>query len=135
MAADRNDEVANVNGLEANDIEMDQEQCEQGGNGDSLREFIQQRYQEQKDAGNLSSSEGVSDERTNQFFQRAISESQRMSTEVARSEQRQQELYRELGAHRVHAWTMEHASEVTVTLQDNNGQMPSSQQNGLMNGH
>ena len=56
-----------------------------------------------------------------------------MSSEVSRSEQRQQELYRELGAHNVHSWTMEHASQVTVTLQEN-GRMDGPQENGHLNG-
>ncbi len=59
-----------------------------------------------------------------------------MSTEVARSEQRQQDLYRELGAQNIHDWTMEHASEVTVSLHENGHHLPSSQQNGHdVNGH
>ncbi|XP_022112113.1 uncharacterized protein LOC110991185 [Acanthaster planci] len=55
-------------------------------------------------------------QRRNNFFQRAVSESQRMSAEVERCQQRHEALQAELGAGNLHAWTMEHASEVTVTL-------------------
>ncbi len=45
MADDRNNEDANV----ANEVEMsDENQGGQGSSGDGLREFVQQRYQEQK---------------------------------------------------------------------------------------
>ena len=49
----------------------------------------------------------------------------RMSAEVDRSQQRQDALHAELGAANVHAWTMEHASQVIVTLPDHSQPHPS----------
>ncbi|XP_071791907.1 uncharacterized protein [Asterias amurensis] len=120
--------VANHNGLNINShpVENGVENGVDNENGDSnLLDFVTRSYHDQRVSGAAGDLSQADEERRNNFFQRAISESQRMSAEVDRSQQRQDALHAELGAANVHAWTMEHASQVIVTLPDHSQPHPS----------
>ncbi|XP_071482043.1 uncharacterized protein [Diadema antillarum] len=114
MAEER--KICSTNG----DANEDRETGEDNQSSRSLADFVTQNYAEQREARQMRS--GVAnpstdeEERADKFMERALSESRRMNLEVARSQRRQNELYRELGEDKFHAWTMEHASEVIVTL-------------------
>ncbi|XP_038071564.1 uncharacterized protein LOC119740366 [Patiria miniata] len=103
------------NGLDNNVNQNGHDAPDRAGSG-SLRDFVSRNYHDQRVSGTAVEMSQADEERRNNFFQRAISESQRMSAEVDRCQQRHEALQAELGAGNLHAWTMEHASQVTVTL-------------------
>ncbi|XP_078615815.1 uncharacterized protein LOC144884390 [Branchiostoma floridae x Branchiostoma japonicum] len=92
------------------------------GSGE-LSEFVMAHYNQQREEGRFEGHEDISAERTQNFMERALAESQRMSAEAAKSDQKRQDLYRRLGVQDMVDLTMEHASEVMVTVQ--NGDSPS----------
>jgi len=77
-----------------------------------LETFITGHYEQQKQAGNMGDTDQVSQERTNNFFERAIKESQRMSMQVEKYHKRIDGLHDELGGDTFAKWRNEHASEV-----------------------
>ncbi|OWF51287.1 uncharacterized protein LOC110449379 [Mizuhopecten yessoensis] len=83
----------------------------------SLEEFITHHYQRQKENGKMDATEDIDDDRTSNFFDRAISESRRMNKEVDKSQVKLDKLSAEFGAERITAWQAEHAAEVLTPQQ------------------
>merc|ERR1712038_1045424 len=73
-----------------------------------LENFITHHYERQKEEGKMDTTEDISEERTNSFFERAIRESQRMSMEVERSHKKIDRLHDELGEGTFASWRNEH---------------------------
>lgn len=65
----------------------------------------------------MDATEEIDDKRALDFFSRAMTESRRMNTEVAKSEQKLAKLHAELGKANVAAWQAEHAAEVLTAEQ------------------
>nr|XP_022322343.1 uncharacterized protein LOC111123917 isoform X2 [Crassostrea virginica]XP_022322344.1 uncharacterized protein LOC111123917 isoform X2 [Crassostrea virginica]XP_022322345.1 uncharacterized protein LOC111123917 isoform X2 [Crassostrea virginica] len=65
----------------------------------------------------MDATEEIDDKRALDFFSRAMSESRRMNSEVAKSEQKLAKLHAELGKDKVDAWQREHAAEVLTPEQ------------------
>ncbi|XP_078695631.1 uncharacterized protein LOC144924397 [Branchiostoma floridae x Branchiostoma belcheri] len=113
------------NGENAEMMDVEGEQVEAAGaeGTGELSEFVMAHYNQQREEGRFEENEDISAERTQNFMERALAESQRMSAEAAKSDQKRQDLYRRLGVPDMVDLTLEHASEVMVTLQ--NGDSPS----------
>lgn len=60
----------------------------------------------------MDSTDELTEERTANFFNRALSESTRMNREIAKSKQKLSKLQEEFGEDMINAWRTEHASEV-----------------------
>ncbi|XP_045177550.2 uncharacterized protein LOC123537794 [Mercenaria mercenaria] len=78
----------------------------------SLEDFVTGHYQRQKEEGRMDSSEELSEERTQDFFARALTESRRMNAEVSKSNKKLDALHAEFGMDMINSWQEEHASEV-----------------------
>jgi len=95
---------------------MDNPNGEEDRNRDSLREFVEEECLEQmrtdQDASRSEETSIVDSERINNFFERALSESKRMSKEVFKCHTQLNDLHAELGADKFASWTADHASEV-----------------------
>ncbi|KAI0228889.1 hypothetical protein LSAT2_020672 [Lamellibrachia satsuma] len=79
-----------------------------------LEDFVTAEYRKQKEDGQLEPTDQLNEQRIDAFFQRALSESRRMSEEVCKSERKMSDLHMELGAATFESWTNEHAAEVLV---------------------
>ncbi|XP_060076180.1 uncharacterized protein LOC132555836 [Ylistrum balloti] len=86
-------------------------------NEKSLEDFITHHYQQQKEDGKMDATDDIDDERTSNFFDRAISESRRMNKEVDKSQAKLDKLAAEFGIERLSAWQAEHAAEVLTPAQ------------------
>ncbi|XP_066296566.1 uncharacterized protein [Branchiostoma lanceolatum] len=113
------------NAEHADMMEVEAEEPAPGGADGSgeLSEFVMAHYNQQREEGRFEGNDDISAERTQNFMERALAESQRMSAEAAKSDQKRQDLYRRLGVPDMVDLTLEHASEVMVTIQ--NGDSPS----------
>ncbi|KAH3754041.1 uncharacterized protein LOC127848929 [Dreissena polymorpha] len=78
----------------------------------SLEDFVTENYQKQKDEGRLDSTNELTDQRTSDFFSRALSESRRMSAEVNKSHRKLDKIHTEFGTQMVNSWQAEHMTEV-----------------------
>ncbi|EDO42167.1 predicted protein [Nematostella vectensis] len=83
---------------------------------DDLRDFVANECKEQIRDGS-DSENGLDAERMNQFYQRAIAESERMNSEVNKSHIQRQKLYDELGSAMFAKWSEDHAAEVLTDEQ------------------
>ncbi|XP_052079867.1 uncharacterized protein LOC127718010 [Mytilus californianus] len=84
--------------------------------GKSLEDFVTEHYQKQKDAGKMDATDEIDDERTNNFFSKALNESRRMNVEIEKSEAKMKKHREEFG-NRLSEWQAEHASEVLTPKQ------------------
>ncbi|XP_052813825.1 uncharacterized protein LOC128240885 [Mya arenaria] len=80
--------------------------------GSSLENFVTDHYQKQKNEGRLDSTDELSEERTQDFFARALAESRRMNGEVNKSNQKLDKIHSEFGISMVNSWQAEHMKEV-----------------------
>ncbi|KAK2191052.1 hypothetical protein NP493_60g01025 [Ridgeia piscesae] len=83
-----------------------------------LEDFVTAEYRKQKEEGQLQPTDQLNEQRIDAFFERAISESRRMSEEVCKSERKMSDLHMELGAETFESWRNEHAAEVLVPVSD-----------------
>ncbi|KAL4217491.1 hypothetical protein ACF0H5_023940 [Mactra antiquata] len=90
---------------------------EPGDAQNSLESFVTDHYKRQKEAGNMDSTDELSDERTNDFFSRAIGESRRMNAEVNKSNKKLDAIHAEFGLDMINQWQSEHSSEVLEPYQ------------------
>ncbi|CAH1788648.1 unnamed protein product [Owenia fusiformis] len=93
-----------------------------------LADFIKEHYDKQKAEGKIAPSDDISDERANNFFNRAIQESQRMNEQTAKCNAKTKKLYEEFGKDAFESWQNEHAAHVLtpeeqhLIKQNRNGQ-------------
>ncbi|XP_002737749.1 uncharacterized protein LOC100371736 [Saccoglossus kowalevskii] len=84
----------------------------------SLEDFVTEHYEKQKEDGRFSDTEEIDEERTKNFFDKALAASRKMNKEVAKSEDKLRKLHNELGEDTFAAWRKEHAAEVGVKVPD-----------------
>ncbi|KAK6165408.1 hypothetical protein SNE40_022341 [Patella caerulea] len=95
--------------------EMEVEADDKKGDSPSnLEKFITQHYERQKDEGRFDETNEIDNERTENFFSRAIEESRRMNKEINKSKAKSEKLHNEFGTERMTSWRMEHAAEVLL---------------------
>ncbi|ESP00854.1 hypothetical protein LOTGIDRAFT_238480 [Lottia gigantea] len=91
---------------------MDENKADEKPN--NLEDFITHHYEKQKEEGRFDETSEIDNERTENFFSRAIQESRRMNKEIEKSKAKSDKLHNEFGTETMTAWRTEHAAEVNV---------------------
>ncbi|XP_064598608.1 uncharacterized protein LOC135464948 [Liolophura sinensis] len=113
-ASEKGDKNQSKDGDEKTCESCEETERSESKNPSTLEQFIMDNYAQQKSEGRHDATADIDDDRTANFYARAIGESRRMCQEVEKSREKLEKLHSELGADKLAAWRTEHAAEVLL---------------------